>query len=194
VSRSGPDRLATSSGRQFVLCFVGADALSTNRPPSSSGLGHRPFTAAARVRIPLGVLDRRSRQKSPGHDDRSRCRTMPQGCFRSGRTRSSSRQGQVRPPTDGEVFGQGGRHRLRVVCTCPGLGDESGGHTGTGRPGAPASARGIGARNGNVGSMSTIERRSERIRLGHRGAPGADRVGVRRSVPGPPAQVRALSP
>ncbi len=25
------------------------------RPPSSSGLGHRPFTAAARVRIPLGV-------------------------------------------------------------------------------------------------------------------------------------------
>ena len=24
-------------------------------PPSSSGLGHRPFTAAARVRIPLGV-------------------------------------------------------------------------------------------------------------------------------------------
>src|SRR6266702_2620623 len=25
------------------------------RPPSSSGLGHRPFKAAARVRIPLGV-------------------------------------------------------------------------------------------------------------------------------------------
>ena len=25
-------------------------------PPSSSGLGHRPFKAAARVRIPLGVL------------------------------------------------------------------------------------------------------------------------------------------
>ena len=25
------------------------------RPPSSSGLGHRPFTPAARVRIPLGV-------------------------------------------------------------------------------------------------------------------------------------------
>jgi hypothetical protein len=24
-------------------------------PPSSSGLGHRPFKAAARVRIPLGV-------------------------------------------------------------------------------------------------------------------------------------------
>ena len=24
-------------------------------PPSSSGLGHRPFTPAARVRIPLGV-------------------------------------------------------------------------------------------------------------------------------------------
>ena len=30
--------------------------LPANRPPSSSGLGHRPFTAAARVRIPLGVL------------------------------------------------------------------------------------------------------------------------------------------
>jgi hypothetical protein len=26
-----------------------------DRPPSSSGLGHRPFTPAARVRIPLGV-------------------------------------------------------------------------------------------------------------------------------------------
>ena len=25
-------------------------------PPSASGLGHRPFTAATRVRIPLGVL------------------------------------------------------------------------------------------------------------------------------------------
>ena len=28
-------------------------------PPSSSGLGRRPFTAVARVRIPLGVPDRR---------------------------------------------------------------------------------------------------------------------------------------
>src|SRR5690606_18394972 len=28
---------------------------STDRPPSSSGLGPRPFTAVARVRIPLGV-------------------------------------------------------------------------------------------------------------------------------------------
>src|SRR5262249_25016427 len=26
------------------------------KPPSSSGLGHRPFKAAARVRIPLGAL------------------------------------------------------------------------------------------------------------------------------------------
>ena len=33
-----------------------SDASSTaKRPPSSSGLGHRPFTAATRVRIPLGV-------------------------------------------------------------------------------------------------------------------------------------------
>jgi hypothetical protein len=29
---------------------------SCRKPPSSSGLGHRPFKAAARVRIPLGVL------------------------------------------------------------------------------------------------------------------------------------------
>ena len=28
----------------------------TVEPPSSSGLGHRPFKAAARVRIPLGAL------------------------------------------------------------------------------------------------------------------------------------------
>ena len=38
-----------------------SDASSTaNRPPSSSGLGHRPFTAATRVRIPLGVPAGRS--------------------------------------------------------------------------------------------------------------------------------------
>jgi len=56
-----------------VVCFrssqrtaVGAEQLvevsvPTSRPPSSSGLGLRPFTAAARVRIPLGVrgFDRR---------------------------------------------------------------------------------------------------------------------------------------
>ena len=28
----------------------------STRPPSSSGLGRRPFTAVARVQIPLGVL------------------------------------------------------------------------------------------------------------------------------------------
>ena len=31
-------------------------AVARRKPPSSSGLGHRPFKAAARVRIPLGVL------------------------------------------------------------------------------------------------------------------------------------------
>ena len=30
-------------------------AVGAVRPPSSSGLGRRPFTAVARVRIPLGV-------------------------------------------------------------------------------------------------------------------------------------------
>ena len=29
---------------------------ASTRPPSSSGLGRRPFTAVARVQIPLGVL------------------------------------------------------------------------------------------------------------------------------------------
>ena len=44
------------------LCWVGprrraprVAAATTVRPPSSSGLGHRPFKAAARVRIPLGA-------------------------------------------------------------------------------------------------------------------------------------------
>ena len=31
-------------------------AVKAHAPPSSSGLGHRPFKAAARVRIPLGAL------------------------------------------------------------------------------------------------------------------------------------------
>jgi hypothetical protein len=34
-----------------------ARAVKKYRPPSSSGLGHHPFKVAARVRIPLGVLD-----------------------------------------------------------------------------------------------------------------------------------------
>ena len=33
----------------------GRGRLRRSKPPSSSGLGHRPFKAAARVRIPLGV-------------------------------------------------------------------------------------------------------------------------------------------
>ena len=49
--------LPASSGRQVGCRTV---ALPANRPPSSSGLGHRPFTAAARVRIPLGVPTRMS--------------------------------------------------------------------------------------------------------------------------------------
>src|SRR5260221_352308 len=34
----------------------GATAAVVVEPPSSSGLGHRPFKAAARVQIPLGAL------------------------------------------------------------------------------------------------------------------------------------------
>ena len=33
----------------------GSETVARPRPPSSSGLGHRPFKAAARVRIPLGA-------------------------------------------------------------------------------------------------------------------------------------------
>src|SRR6266702_463170 len=38
-------------------------AAVTVEPPSSSGLGHRPFKAAARVRIPLGAPPAASRLK-----------------------------------------------------------------------------------------------------------------------------------
>lgn len=34
----------------------GKKPLIQSRPPSSSGLGRRPFTAVTRVQIPLGVL------------------------------------------------------------------------------------------------------------------------------------------
>ena len=40
------------------------------RPPSFSGLGRRPFTAVARVRIPLGVLGRIRLTDSPGSEIR----------------------------------------------------------------------------------------------------------------------------
>src|SRR6478609_10145166 len=54
--RSGRGRAKTGERRRFgavsggTLCF-----LTHVRPPSSSGPGPRPFTAVARVRIPLGV-------------------------------------------------------------------------------------------------------------------------------------------
>ena len=41
-------------GRSPTAGATGKAAV-TVEPPSSSGLGHRPFKAAARVRIPLGV-------------------------------------------------------------------------------------------------------------------------------------------
>src|SRR6266567_6335509 len=41
-------------GRSPTAGATGKTAV-TVEPPSSSGLGHRPFKAAARVRIPLGA-------------------------------------------------------------------------------------------------------------------------------------------
>jgi hypothetical protein len=41
-------------GRSPTAGATGKAARSVE-PPSSSGLGHRPFKAAARVRIPLGA-------------------------------------------------------------------------------------------------------------------------------------------
>ena len=34
----------------------GINPLDSNKPPSSSGLGHLPFTEATGIQIPLGVL------------------------------------------------------------------------------------------------------------------------------------------
>lgn len=42
-------------GRLPTDSRCGRGPLRWSKPPSSSGLGHRPFKAAARVRIPLGV-------------------------------------------------------------------------------------------------------------------------------------------
>ena len=41
-----------------MLYDASTSPLVGGRPPSSSGLGRRPFTAVARVRIPLGVRRR----------------------------------------------------------------------------------------------------------------------------------------
>ncbi len=57
----GPEIVAAPAGSRRLggrgpgRCPLSSILLS-DPPPSSSGLGHRPFTAAARVRIPLGVL------------------------------------------------------------------------------------------------------------------------------------------
>ena len=64
---ASPRAVAAAAGRfadarRRPLCWVGprrraprVTAAITVEPPSSSGLGHRPFKAAARVRIPLGA-------------------------------------------------------------------------------------------------------------------------------------------
>ena len=46
--------LSPMLGRSPTAGATGKAAVSVE-PPSSSGLGHRPFKAAARVRIPLGA-------------------------------------------------------------------------------------------------------------------------------------------
>src|SRR5205823_235646 len=51
------DRVEVVPGRVANVCH-GATVLSPGTPPSSSGLGRRPFTPVARVRIPLGVSGR----------------------------------------------------------------------------------------------------------------------------------------
>ena len=50
LPKSSPYALAVRNGRLIRLRWPWPSA-----PPSSSGLGHRPFKAAARVRIPLGA-------------------------------------------------------------------------------------------------------------------------------------------
>lgn len=56
------DRPPVKSGtvkRRFFLTLPWGDARIANTlAPSSSGLGHRPFKPAARIRIPLGLLQR----------------------------------------------------------------------------------------------------------------------------------------
>jgi hypothetical protein len=44
--------------------------------PSSSGLGHRPFKAAARVRIPLGILDQIASDQVKRSPSCRRCRVQ----------------------------------------------------------------------------------------------------------------------
>ena len=48
--------LSPMLGRSPTAGATGSRRRSRRKPPSSSGLGHRPFKAAARVRIPLGAL------------------------------------------------------------------------------------------------------------------------------------------
>ena len=48
-------RLSPMLGQSPTAGAKGHGGGGRRRPPSSSGLGHRPFKAAARVRIPLGA-------------------------------------------------------------------------------------------------------------------------------------------
>src|SRR6202023_4075656 len=53
-------------------------------PPSSSGLGHRPFKAAARVRIPLGARPDQQAARAPAAMRwKSPSRTAPHGTARN---------------------------------------------------------------------------------------------------------------
>src|SRR5262245_51160981 len=53
-ARGGPRPLCSGGPRRPAPWVRGGE--DRRKPPSSSGLGHSPFKAAARVRIPLGAL------------------------------------------------------------------------------------------------------------------------------------------
>ena len=91
-------------------------------PPSASGLGHRPFTAATRVRIPLGVL-RFGRAAATVRRDgavvRRRCRDESAGITHNAWVNASCQRDDRQPPIPDAV-----RHRIArrtgvavVACT-----------------------------------------------------------------------------
>ena len=83
--------LRTPGARMQVTARV-PQALNWVRPPSSSGLGHRPFKVAARVRIPLGVPQQSSLVLWCSLECTPACQAGGRG-FKSRRDRPRSRSG-----------------------------------------------------------------------------------------------------
>ena len=85
-------------------------ATEPTAPPSSSGPGHRPFKAAARVRIPLGARPARPAPRV-GHGGR------PIHSYRTGRATRPWSRGSAAPPDlglqRGEALVYGGSHHYR---------------------------------------------------------------------------------